>query len=117
MTLPRPLTIDSADLDCDEEFIDGGIDDRTVEVSVTIEVPQPYAVLVKDYVDVECETDVRFEDADGFSISKLQSETSSVHLSNGNGSQSIEISVDPFSMSPIVGASIEDIGWEKYTNR
>lgn len=108
---PDPLTIDSADLDCDEDF-DGGFSECTVEVYVSLSVPGIYAELLKDYVDVECEASVSFETADGFPISEQESESTSVYLSGGTGSETIEIDVDPFSMDPIIRAKIDDVECE-----
>jgi hypothetical protein len=109
---PDPLTIDSADLDCDEDFVDGGFSRCTVEISISLIVPRIYADLMKDYVDVECEASVSFEAADGFSTTDRDRESASVYFSGGTGSESMEIDFDPFSTSPIVRARIDDVECE-----
>jgi hypothetical protein len=109
---PDPLTIDSADLDCDEDFVDGGFSRCTVEISISLFVPRIYADLMKDYIDVDCEASVSFETANGFPTSDRASESTSVYFAAGTGSESIEIDFDPFSTSPIVRARIDDVECE-----
>lgn len=106
---PDPLTIDNATLDCDEGLVDGGFSECTVEIDISLTVPTIYADLMKDYVDVECEAAVVFEDSDGHQSSDQDSESTSVYFSGGNGFESLEINFNPFSTSPIVRARIKDI--------
>jgi hypothetical protein len=101
------LIIADVELDCDEDYIQGGWDDCEVEVSLQLHGPS----WVESSASVKCEVELRITDSSGYQTTASESEWTTIYVSGGYGSTTLTVDVDvsPMYLDPVVRVGLDNV--------
>jgi hypothetical protein len=104
--------VSDAQMSCDEHY-DGGFDDCTVEVMIEARSLAGSEDRRDAKLEFDCDVTLRAQDVDGSTRSETGSESLDVRISAGQRrSDSLTVSIDVSSYSPVVNVRISDVQCE-----